>query len=162
MTETEERGRRSQRYRRCRLELTAAVDWHLIAFFHRKRYWEKTPEERIAPEAELEPRPPKETRGVAVKMMSGAATLDEIQEALRTEARNPQLRMSVIETACTTVGLGVDGRPGFAARMFLMNLREGLSEREAFARACVHESAFELWMQDPEFRCELDRTRRAS
>jgi hypothetical protein len=65
-------------------------------------------------------------------MLSGAATLDEIQEALRTEARNPQLRMSVIETACTTVGLGVDGRPGFAARM------------------------------DPEFRRELDRTRRAS
>jgi hypothetical protein len=114
------------------------------------------------PEAELQPRPSKETRGVAVRMMSGGATLEEIQEALRTEARNPQMRMSVIETACTTVGLGADGRPGFAARMFLSSLHEGLSEREALYRACVHESAFELWMQDPEFRRELDRTRRAS
>jgi hypothetical protein len=138
------------------------VDWHLIAFLRRKRYWEKTPKERIAPEAELQPRRPRETRGVAVRMMSGSATLDEIQEALRTEARNPQMRMSVIETACTTVGLGADGRPGFTARMFLTSLREGLSEREALARACVHESAFALWMQDPEFRRELDRIRRAS
>ncbi|HEX3832159.1 MAG TPA: hypothetical protein VHW04_09325 [Solirubrobacteraceae bacterium] len=138
------------------------VDWHLIAFLSRKRYWEKTPRERITPEPELQPRPPRETRSVAVRMMSGSATLDEIQEALRTEARNPQMRLSVIETACTTVGLGADGRPGFAARMFLTSLREGLSEREALARACVHDSAFELWMQDPEFRGELDRTRRVS
>ena len=94
--------------------------------------------------------------------MSGTATLDEIQGALRTEARNPQMRMSVLETACTTVGLAADGRPGFEARMFLTSVREGLSEQQALARACVHESAFELWMQDPGFRRELDRTRRAS
>jgi hypothetical protein len=108
----------------------------------------------------LHPQSPGETRGVAVKMISGAATLDEIQGALRTEARNPQMRMSVIETACATVGLGSDGRPGFEARMFLANVRAGLSEREALGRACVHESAFALWMQDPQFRRELDRTRR--
>ena len=57
----------------------------------------------------LQRQSPGETRGVAVKMISGAATLDEIQGALRTEARNPQMRMSVIETACATVGLGADG-----------------------------------------------------
>jgi hypothetical protein len=44
--------------------------------------------------------------------------------------------------------------------MFLANVRAGLSEQEALGRACVHEKAFTLWMQDPEFRRELDRTRR--
>ena len=93
-------------------------------------------------------------------MISGAATLDENRDALRNEARNPQMRMSVIETACATVGHGSDGRPGFEARKFLENVRAGLSEQEALTRVRVHESAFALWMQDPEFRREIDRTRR--